>query len=179
MRSFGVAGGLQPGGAGEVTGARVGQRHVVLGRGGLFLLGLLLRCEPRGGERDQSLDGGEPEPVDPGGELLIHPPRALEGQGAGVGGDAAGLPRRHRQVLDERPEPGQPVPQVEGVGHQRHRRLGGDTHRGAQLLRHERATAGVPSPPKDASQSHSPGNPASPQVAVPDSSVAGCWAHHW
>ena len=40
------------------------------------------------------------------------------------------------------------------------------------------ATDGVPSPPREASQSKSPGRPASPQVAAPDSDVAGWRTHH-
>ena len=71
---------------------------------GLLLLGLLLRREPGRGEGDQPLDGREPEPVDAGGELLVHPPGRLEGQGAGVGGDPAGLVRRDLAGLDLRPQ---------------------------------------------------------------------------
>ena len=79
----GVPGGFQPGGAGELPRSRVGEGDVPLRLGGVLLLGLLLRREPRGGEGHQPLDGRDAEAVDAGGELLVDPPRCLEGQRAG------------------------------------------------------------------------------------------------
>ena len=164
----GVTGGLEPGGAGELARPRVGEGDVPPGPGGLFLRGLLLGREPGGGEGDEPLDGGEPEPVDPAGELLVDPPGGLERQGAGVGGDPAGLPGRHLAGLDLRAQQREPVPQVEGVRHQRHRGLGGDPHRRTELLGHERAPPPGSRPRRGRRRSRdSPGRPASPQVAVP------------
>ena len=135
---LGVAGRFEPGGAREVTRARVTQRDVVPGASGLFLLGLLLGREPGGSESDQPLDGRDPEAVDAGGELLVDPAGCLVGQGVGGLGDLAGLVGRHFEGLDLGAQEREPVPEVEGVGHQAHRRLGRDTHRGTELLRHER-----------------------------------------
>ena len=155
-------------------GARVGEGDVPLRLGGVLLLGLLLRREPGGGERDQPLDGRDPEAVDAGGELLVDPAGRLVGQGASVVGHPAGLVRRHGARLHL-------------------------AHSSGNRCRRSRASAindiadwvetpiaapsssatnaahrGVPSPPREASQSPSPGRPVSPQVAVPDSAVAGC-----
>ena len=72
------------------------------------LVGLLLGCVAGGGEGDDPLDRREPEPVDPGGELLVDPPGTLQRQGSGLGRDPAGLPRRHR--------PPPPGPRAGGAG---------------------------------------------------------------
>ena len=70
--------------------------------------------------------------------------------------------------------------QVEGVGHQRHRRLRGDAHGGAELLGHERRhPRRAVTTERGIAVTGIPDRPASPHVAVPDSAVAGCWMHHW
>ena len=74
------------------------------------------------------------------GRRAARPPSALpRTTGSGCrrrpGGSSRAPPRNG---LDLRPEPGEPVPQVQRVGHQRHRGLGRDTHRGTELLGHER-----------------------------------------
>ena len=47
-----------------------------------------------------------------------NPAGSLERQRTGVVGDSAGVRRGYLAGLDRRPQQGEPVPQVEGVGHQ-------------------------------------------------------------
>ena len=155
----GVAGGLEPGGAREPAGAGVAEGDVPPGPTGPLLHNLLLGGEPGDSEGDEPLDRRQSEPVEAGGELLVDPPGPLQRQRAGLGGDAAGLPRRHRQRLDPGPEPGQSVAQVEGVGHQRHRGLGGDPQRRPQLLGGERRHPRRPVPTEGGVTVRQPGKP--------------------
>ena len=107
---------------------------------GLFLLGLLLRARtgPRRA-RPSARWSGSPNPSTRAASCSSTHRAPSKGRERVSAATRRVFHGATSPVLDLRPQPGEPVPQVEGVGHQRHRRLRGDTHRGTELLRHERA----------------------------------------
>ena len=144
---------------------------------GAFLAGGVFLGHVLGdGLGDGAVEEGDPDGVQPGGEHPVDVGGGLHGQGVGLLGDPAGPPERDVQRLGAAPGVREPVDQVEGVGHQRHRRTRGDAEGEAEGFGCERghrrgavAAEGlvgvqVPSPP---------------QTAVPVSGVAGCRTHHW
>ena len=138
-------------GAGEVDVVLV-HRHVagidrevaVLRVGGRVGLG---EVEALDGLRDQSVElRGADLPGD-GRDLGVDPPGGLRSQrrcgvDGGLGHQAC-APRSHRTGLHLRPQPRQPVAQLEGVADELLRRHRGDAEDGAELgdaeLRHQRA----------------------------------------
>ena len=62
------------------------------------------------GQGDQPVgDDGAEAAVGAGGEPLVDPAGADQGQGVGLLGDPAGLPGRHLQAVDAFPEQGEAV----------------------------------------------------------------------
>ncbi len=143
---------IEPG-DGRERAADVEPAHPVLGRRGgvgelATPLGLLtLRGRGRVGGLDRGLDQQlEPGPRDPPvgglGDPLIDVVGLLPGQVAGLAGHEPGIGDLHLQRLHPRPQPRQPVTDVEPVGHQlprgirRHPEPGTEGGRGE--LRHQR-----------------------------------------
>ena len=85
--------------------------------------------------RHRRLDRGEPARGQPRGELLVDIRGGGLGQDVGGLGDLAGLPRLHRQLLDQPPDLRQPVLEVEGVGDQLHPGQRGHAEGGGDRLR--------------------------------------------
>ena len=139
---------------------------------GAFLAGGVFLGHVLGdGLGDGAVEEGDPDAVQPRGEHPVDVCGGLHGEGVGLLGDPAGPPERDVQGLGAAPGVREPVDQVEGVGHQRHRRTRGDAEGEAEGFGCERGHRGVPSPPRDSSASRWP---SPPQTAVPVSGVAGC-----
>ena len=148
-----VADDVELAGAGVLGGVGVVQHHVP-GRLRPFLAGGVLLGHVLGdGLGDGAVEEGDPHGVQPGGEHPVDVGGGLHGQGVGLLGDPAGPPDRHVQRLGAAPGVREPVDQVEGVGHQRHRGAGGDAEGEAEGFGRERGHRGVPSPPRDSSAS--------------------------
>ncbi len=138
----------------------------------------LLGHEPGHRDRDEPLQGGEPDPVGEPGDLVVHEPGRLPRQGHGGLGDPAGPPRGQVPGLDPGPEARQAVLQLERRGDQCTSGVGGGPERGSELgdaeLRHQRrpltgqrdpglgATTGTPGRPPDRSTPEGAARPRSP-----------------
>ena len=68
------------------------------------------------------------------GEVPVHEPDRLGRQGGGLGGDPAGLPRLQPTVLDQVPQPRQPVAELDRLGDQPQPRGVGEAQGGGQGL---------------------------------------------
>ena len=135
----GVAGGVEPGGAGEVAGPGVGEGDVPAVRGWPAPSSA---CSSGANRAAASATirsiVGSPNPSTRAASCSsTHraPPTGRERVSAATRRVFHGATARTSTCG---PEPREPVPQVQGVGHQRHRRLGGDPHRGTERLGHER-----------------------------------------
>ena len=141
-----VAGDVELAGAGVLGGVGVVQHHVP-GRLRPFLAGGVLLGQVLGdGLGDGAVEEGDPDGVQPRGEHPVDVGGGLQGQGVGLLGDPAGPPERHLERLGAAPGVREPVDQVEGVGHQRHRGAGGDAEGeaegfGCERGHHRRAVA--------------------------------------
>ncbi|MFC7361919.1 hypothetical protein [Nocardioides astragali] len=124
--------------------ARIHRQVAVLGiSGGVERLQLVLLD----GLRDEPVQLGGPDAPGHGRDLSVDPPGRLRSQGRGGVdrglGHHPGPPRRDPTRLHQGPQPGQAVPQLEGVPDQPLRRHRGHPQDGAELgdaeLRHRRA----------------------------------------
>ena len=156
------------------------QPHPPLGQG-LVLVGdrpVGVEVEPRFLDQSSGVDG--PDLVRGGGDQPVGEPGGVQGQVAGLPGDQPGPPGRDGQVLDQRPESGQAVGQLEGITQELLGRIDGDLQGGTEVggreLRHPRSThtqragrrshrAGRPHP--SAPESHRPGRGATAPTSTP------------
>ncbi|HQR25427.1 MAG TPA: hypothetical protein PLP61_00170 [Nocardioides sp.] len=135
----GVTGDLDPRRSGE-TGQRV---PVAEADAPVFALDLLalpvpLQVELRLRLLHEAVDRDRTDPVEAAGQLLIDPEGRGQREVPCLGGDPSGLPGREGQVLHTGPQMRQAVLEVQDVGKERHRRVGGDPESGAERLRGER-----------------------------------------
>ncbi|MVA77223.1 hypothetical protein GC722_14505 [Auraticoccus sp. F435] len=138
-------GGVEVEGVGEVeptghrgqpvlaTGHVVGDVEAAAVGGGQALPFGLGGHEPHGRGGDEPVELGGADPAGHGGDLVVDKPGRLDGEGRGAGGDPAGLPCRHLTAVDELPQPGEAVAQLERLPDQRAAGVGGAAQRGRQL----------------------------------------------
>ncbi len=101
-----------------------------------------LGVEPAQRHLDEVEDPLEPDPVGERSQLGVHEPGRLLAQVLGVRRDLPGPPGLQLPALHPRPQPRQPVPQLQGVPDQQRPGMRGQAERGPQLtgreLRHLR-----------------------------------------
>jgi hypothetical protein len=131
---------------------------------------------------DQGLDpaagqvSGPATPSGPRGDLAVGVAGGHRGQVVGGPGGLAGHRDRDGQVADHRPQPGQPVPQVQAVADQLRGRGGGPAQLGGQCGRRELRDQRAPGPPSiEAPSSKTSG---SPQHAASSPAEARCSSAH-
>jgi hypothetical protein len=102
--------------------------------------------EPDQGLFHEPVELGDADLVREAGDVPVDVLGTLDREADGVLGDAPGSPRRKVPGLDPRPDPGEPVGELEGLGDQGAAGVGGDVECDGQLVSAELADLGVPSP---------------------------------